>query len=213
MNKINDFIRKHSSRNVDRIRINTVEFVLSHSAFKSYELVMIGDVIHFGRKGQKRGVRNGPPYPLSKEIVTAKYDNKSLKASSFGRPSWTKEEQKEPFDYWSLQDDKTGYPRQLKAKGFSSEDTLGDHYKDHGIEMGYESKEDYQKGAIDFFHSPRGKSGDAHVCENGDACRYDYDTKVFGKMTKDGTIKTFWDLSLDRSADSADKYWEENKKE
>ena len=36
------------------------------------EIVMDGDAVHHGRKGQKWGVRNGPPYPLDREQLSAR---------------------------------------------------------------------------------------------------------------------------------------------
>lgn len=79
--------------------------------------------------------------------------------------------------------------------------------------MGFSSKEDYQKAGIEYFLSPRGKHGDAHVKKNGDACRYDYDSHLFICVTKTGTIKTFWNLTQSKSAAEADNYWRDQKNE
>ena len=135
--------------------------------------------------------------------LTSSGSNGNMQSSQ--KPKWTEEEQEKPFDYWELQDDKTGYPKHLRAKSFSSEDTLVEHYTKHGKQMGFSSKEDYQKAGIEYFLSPRGK--------HGDACRYDYDSHLFICVTKTGTIKTFWNLTQSKSAAEADNYWRDQKNE
>ncbi|MDO5445036.1 MAG: hypothetical protein Q4F31_05385 [Eubacteriales bacterium] len=79
--------------------------------------------------------------------------------------------------------------------------------------MGFESNTEYEKSAIDFFLSPRGKYGDAHVKRNGDAVRYDYETHIFVSVTRNGIVKSCWDLTQNKSPDHADKYWEDQKNE
>ncbi len=131
----------------------------------------------------------------------------SSASTASGPPNWTKKEQKEPFDYYSMQEDKTGYPRHLTATGFSSEETLASHFADHGKSVGAKDEADYVKKAKSFFESPRGKNGDAFVRKNGDACRYDYGTHEFVSVTKSGVIKTYFNLLDGRSANSANDYW------
>lgn len=129
------------------------------------------------------------------------------------KPTWTKAEQKKPFDYYELQPDKTGYPRHLKAQSFSSEERLQKHFSDHGKSVGATDAADYVARAKAFFDSPRGKSGDAHVKKNGDACRYDYDTHELMIVTKSGIIKSYWNLLDGKSPSGADSYWQNQKKE
>ena len=128
-------------------------------------------------------------------------------------PTWDSKKAKEPFDYWELSDDKTGFPRRLKPKGFSHERTAKQHFNDHGKSVGANDVADYQQKAIDFMNSPRGKHGDAFVRKNGDVCRYDYDSKLFAAVTSDGTLKTFWNLGLDIGDSGADMYWRDQKNE
>ena len=128
-------------------------------------------------------------------------------------PTWDSKKAKEPFDYWELSDDKTGFPRHLKPKGFSHERTAKQHFNDHGKSVGANDVADYQQKAIDFLNSPRGKHGDAFVRKNGEVCRYDYDSKLFAAVTSDGTLKTFWNLGLDRGDSGADMYWRDQKNE
>lgn len=194
------FLASYLKRNVLIIGI------LSHVGLTGAEVVVGCDFVHHGRKNQKWGERHGPPYPLDKETVNKFYDkgsennnprhkgnpsNNKEKSDGQDKPKWSKDEQKKPFDYWALQNDKTGYPRHLKARGFSHPDTLKDHFVRHGTKMGYQTEADYQTGAINFFHSPRGENGDAFVRKNGDACRFDYGTKEFVAVSKDGIIKSY----------------------
>ena len=48
-------------------------FILRHCGLTGSEFISDLDVLHYGRKGQKWGVRNGPPYPLRGEGLKA-YD-------------------------------------------------------------------------------------------------------------------------------------------
>lgn len=128
-------------------------------------------------------------------------------------PTWDSKKAKEPFDYWELSDDKTGFPRHLKPKGFSHAETLTNHFSRHGAGVGANNESEYQKKAIEFFNSNRGKHGDAHVRKNGDACRYDYDSKTFMAVTKNGVIKSFSNLLDDKTPENADAYWRRQKNE
>ncbi|MBR5094457.1 MAG: phage portal protein [Oscillospiraceae bacterium] len=128
------------------------------------------------------------------------------------RPTWTKEEQKKPFDYYEMQPDKAGYPRHLKPSGFSSVDTLAEHSGKHGKGVGATDDADYLAKAQTFFQSPRGQNGDAFVRRNGEACRYDYGTHEFMAVTSRGIIKTYSNLADGKSASYADSYWEGEKK-
>lgn len=127
------------------------------------------------------------------------------------KPEWSGKEAKEPFNYWELSEDKTGFPVSWKPTGFSHSTTLERHVEDHRESVGAASTDEYLRMAKDFLTSPRGKHGDAFVRKNGDVCRYDYDSGLFATASKEGTIRTFWNLKADRGQNGADHYWEEQK--
>lgn len=129
------------------------------------------------------------------------------------KPEWSGKEAKEPFNYWELSEDKTGFPTSWKPTGFSHKSTMERHTADHCESVGAKSSEEYVDMAKSFLTSPRGKHGDAFVRKNGEVCRYDYESGLFATATKDGTIKTFWNLKADRGQKGADHYWEEQKHE
>lgn len=132
-----------------------------------------------------------------------------LKSSE--KPEWSGKEAKEPFNYWELSEDKTGFPVSWKPTGFSHSTTLERHVEDHRESVGAASTDEYLRMAKDFLTSPRGKHGDAFVRKNGDVCRYDYDSGLFATASKEGTIRTFWNLKADRGQNGAEHYWEEQK--
>lgn len=142
--------------------------------------------------------------------LTSDGGNGNMQSSQ--KPKWTKEEQKEPFDYWEMQDDKTGYPRHLKAMRFSGEETLQDHFDRHAKGLNCTTPETYVKNAVDFFESPRGENGAAYVRKDGTACRYDYGTKHLVIVSKKGIIETNWNLGDNMSPEDADDYWEKKVK-
>ena len=111
-----------------------------------------------------------------------------------------------------MQDDKTGFPRHLKATSFSGTDTLEDHFTRHAKGLNCSTHEDYVRNAVDFFESPRGKNGAAYVRKDGTACRYDYGTKHLVIVSKKGIIETNWNLGYDMSPERADNYWEKKVK-
>lgn len=137
----------------------------------------------------------------------------SGKLKSSEKPEWSGKEAKEPFNYWELSEDKTGFPTNWKPTGFSHKSTMERHTADHCESVGAKSSEEYVDMAKSFLTSPRGKHGDAFVRKNGEVCRYDYESGLFATATKDGTIKTFWNLKADRGQKGADHYWEEQKHE
>lgn len=136
---------------------------------------------------------------------------KSGNMKSSEKPEWSGKEAKEPFNYWELSEDKTGFPVSWKPTGFSHSTTLERHVEDHRESVGAASTDEYLRMAKDFLTSPRGKHGDAFVRKNGDVCRYDYDSGLFATASKEGTIRTFWNLKADRGQNGADHYWEEQK--
>ena len=101
---------------------------------------------------------------------------KSGNMKSSEKPEWSGKEAKEPFNYWELSEDKTGFPVSWKPTGFSHSTTLERHVEDHRESVGAASTDEYLRMAKDFLTSPRGKHGDAFVRKNGDVCRYDYDS-------------------------------------
>jgi len=127
-------------------------------------------------------------------------------------PTWSDKEAQEPFDYWQLSSDKTGFPRRWKAKGFSHRNTRVRHFEDHGASVGAKDETDYENKARGFLMSPRGKHGDAYIRDNGDVCRYDYDNGIIAIGNKEGTIKSFWGIASDRGQKNARRYWEEGKR-
>lgn len=135
----------------------------------------------------------------------------SGKLKSSEKPEWSGKEAKEPFNYWELSEDKTGFPVSWKPTGFSHSTTLERHVEDHRESVGAASTDEYLRMAKDFLTSPRGNHGDAFVRKNGDVCRYDYDSGLFATASKEGTIRTFWNLKADRGQNGADHYWEEQK--
>lgn len=135
----------------------------------------------------------------------------SGKLKSSEKPEWSGKEAREPFNYWELSEDKTGFPVSWKPTGFSHSTTLERHVEDHRESVGAASTDEYLRMAKDFLTSPRGKHGDAFVRKNGDVCRYDYDSGLFATASKEGTIRTFWNLKADRGQNGAEHYWEEQK--
>ena len=136
----------------------------------------------------------------------------SGKLKSSEKPEWSGKEAKEPFNYWELSEDKTGFPTNWKPTGFAHDTALEQHVEDHRASVGAATSDEYFRMAKEFFISPRGKHGDAFVRKNGDVCRYDYDSGLFAIATKKGTIRTFWNLKADRGQKNADLYWEGQKK-
>lgn len=73
---------------------------------------------------------------------------------------------------------------------FRNQDLLMQHYKKHGIEMGYDSAEDYEEGACQVINDP-----DALYkteAEDGDECFYIEDTNEFVVLSGDGYIRTYF---------------------
>lgn len=131
----------------------------------------------------------------------------SGKLKSSEKPEWSGKEAKEPFNYWELSEDKTGFPVSWKPTGFANDEFKKDHVSRHRESVNAATDEEYIAKARAFLTSPRGKHGDAFVTKQGDVCRYDYDTHEFAVARKDGTIRTYWNIGNDRGPDRADAYW------
>ena len=77
---------------------------------------------------------------------------------------------------------------------------LEEHFEKHGVEMGFDSEEEYQKAASDVANDP-----DAlHKLEkdDGDDVYYKEDTNEFVVISKDGFIRTYF------CPDSGKKYFD-----
>lgn len=83
---------------------------------------------------------------------------------------------------------------------FRNNDLLNDHYKKHGIEMGFNSKEDYEKAASDVVNNPNA----LHKIEkeDGDDVYYVEDSNEFVIVSTDGYIRTYF------LPDSGKKYYD-----
>ena len=136
---------------------------------------------------------------------------KSGKIKSSEKPEWSGKEAKEPFNYWELSEDKTGFPTNWKPTEFANDEFKKDHVGRHRSSVNAATDEEYIAKARAFLTSPRGKHGDAFVTKQGDVYRYDYDTHEFAVARKNGTIRTYWNLLQTKTPDAADKYWEGQK--
>ena len=162
-----------------------------------------------GEDGKLRGSRPG-----GGKSLTSGGESGNLKSSKKeGKPTWTGKKAKEPFDYWEMSEDKTGFPRRWKPTGFSQEDLLQEHVRKHAQSVGAKDDKDYVQRAKAFLTSPRGKHGDAFVNKKGDIYRYDYDTHEFAIAKKNGELRTYWNLTASKNAKAADQYWEGQKNE
>ena len=135
----------------------------------------------------------------------------SGKLKSSEKPEWSGKEAKEPFNYWELSEDKTGFPTSWKPTEFANDEFKKDHVGRHRSSVNAATDDEYIAKARAFLTSPRGKHGDAFVTKQGDVYRYDYDTHEFAVARKNGTIRTYWNLLQTKTPDAADKYWEGQK--
>lgn len=136
---------------------------------------------------------------------------KSGNMKSSEKPEWSGKEAKEPFNYWELSEDKTGFPTSWKPTEFANDEFKKDHVGRHRSSVNAATDDEYIAKARAFLTSPRGKHGDAFVTKQGDVYRYDYDTHEFAVARKNGTIRTYWNLLQTKTPDAADKYWEGQK--
>ena len=132
---------------------------------------------------------------------------KSGNMKSSEKPEWSGKEAKEPFNYWELSEDKTGFPTSWKPTEFANDEFKKDHVGRHRSSVNAATDEEYIAKARAFLTSPRGKHGDAFVTKQGDVYRYDYDTHEFAVARKNGIIRTYWNIGNDRGPDKADAYW------
>ncbi|MCR5769197.1 MAG: hypothetical protein K6G45_12050 [Lachnospiraceae bacterium] len=73
---------------------------------------------------------------------------------------------------------------------FRSNKLLTQHYEKHGIEMGFDSKEAYEKAASDVINNPAALH--KTEAEDGDYVYYVEETNEFVVLSKDGYIRTYF---------------------
>ena len=73
---------------------------------------------------------------------------------------------------------------------FRSNKLLTQHYEKHGIEMGFDSKESYEKAASDVINNPAALH--KLEAEDGDFVYYLEDTNEFVILSQDGYIRTYF---------------------
>lgn len=73
---------------------------------------------------------------------------------------------------------------------FRSNKLLTQHYEKHGIEMGFDSKESYEKAASDVINNPAALH--KLEAEDGDYVYYLEDTNEFVILSQDGYIRTYF---------------------
>ena len=77
-----------------------------------------------------------------------------------------------------------------KEYRFRNNNLLTQHYEKHGIEMGFKSKETYEKAASDVINNPDALHKTEK--EDGDFVYYVEDTNEFVILSKDGYIRTYF---------------------
>ncbi|MCR5214995.1 MAG: hypothetical protein K6E10_11320 [Eubacterium sp.] len=94
-------------------------------------------------------------------------------------------------DYYDSSND-TSYSDNDKYEEykFRSQNKLQGHYEKHGIDMGFDSAEDYEKAASDVVNNPEA----LHKIEkeDGDDVYYIEDTNEFVIVSSDGYIRTYF---------------------
>ena len=73
---------------------------------------------------------------------------------------------------------------------FRNDRLLTEHFEKHGIEMGFSTKEEYQKAASDVINDP--DSLHKLEKEDGDDVYYKVETNEFVVVSKDGFIRTYF---------------------
>ena len=79
---------------------------------------------------------------------------------------------------------------QEKIYSFRNHDYLSNHYQKHGVEMGYNSEEDYLQGANDVINNPDALYKTEK--EDGDGVYYIPQTGEIVFLSGDGYIRTFF---------------------
>lgn len=73
---------------------------------------------------------------------------------------------------------------------FRNEKLLNQHYEKHGIDMGFDSPESYEKAASDVINNP--KALNKEEAEDVDFVFYLEDTNEFVVLSTDGYIRTYF---------------------
>ncbi|MBP5331285.1 MAG: hypothetical protein J6Y89_05485 [Lachnospiraceae bacterium] len=73
---------------------------------------------------------------------------------------------------------------------FRNDKLLTQHYEKHGIEMGFDSKESYEKAASDVINNPAALH--KLEAEDGDHVYYVEDTNEFAILSTDGYLRTYF---------------------
>lgn len=94
------------------------------------------------------------------------------------------------------------YAKGFPTGGTSGPDKLTKHYQDHGKDMGFESKSEYNNAAVDFMNKKPTANIDYFVDSKGTVYKYDHDTEEFGIAKSDGTMVTYFIPDGD-----AEAYW------
>ena len=76
---------------------------------------------------------------------------------------------------------------------FRNDRLLEQHYEKHGIEMGFDSEEDYEEAACEVIHNPEALTKTEQ--EDGDYVYYVEDTNEFVILSTDGYIRTYFNPS------------------
>ncbi len=84
----------------------------------------------------------------------------------------------------------TGTDTQYVDYRFRTNKLLTQHYEKHGIEMGFDSKESYEKAASDVINNPAALH--KTEAEDGDYVYYIEETNEFVILSQDGYIRTYF---------------------
>lgn len=93
------------------------------------------------------------------------------------------------------------------STGWGLEETLSQHFRDHGKEVGAKTKFEYAKMANDFYVNRRNYA--VKVDSDGVTRVYNQKTGEFGAYNADGTTKSFYKIGKNQEAN--DRYWAKQK--
>lgn len=91
----------------------------------------------------------------------------------------------------------TPTPGQEEEYYFRNSKLLNQHYDKHGIEMGFDSAEEYEKAASDVVNNPDALHKTEE--EDGDDIYYVEDTNEFVVVSTDGYIRTYFNPSAGKA--------------
>jgi len=119
---------------------------------------------------------------------------------------------KEPPNYFKISGNSSSFPVNWTPKGFSNANNLNDHATRHGEGVGAKKPKEYEEKAKKFLVNPLSKYEEVFANDKYGVYRYDFKTKIIGAATTTGVIKTFMNLTDDKTHKQADEYWEKQKK-